>query len=207
MFRKEKDKDKVNEVNEQVNVNMSWEQEQEERKKRRRNRMIKIGLLIGIIIVILLMMKSCDSGIIDQLPDPVKEVINIGIEDTQEGEIEIDREEIQKRLNEEAMKSMLTIEMNKVPVFENGKAEGNLNIVNDKRNYYDFFVEIYRDDTNERIYQSKVIKVGTYLQFAKLNVPLEKGVYECTAVFKAVHPEESTSEGQANAKITITILN
>lgn len=182
-------------------------EKEKEKKQGSRKKIVKIGIAITVILILLLLLRSCGGEVIEQLPDDVKEIINLGKEETEEGDIKVNKEEIQEELNEEAMKSMLTISMNKVPVFENGKVKGNLNIVNDKNNYYNFFVEIYLKGTDELVYQSKIIEKGTYLEEAKLDKELGKGVYEAIAVFKAVHPENNTLEGQANAEITITIKN
>lgn len=177
----------------------------EQKNEIRKSRLRKIGLAILIVMMVILLFRSCEK--VESIPEEIKKVVNIGNEETKDGEIEIDREDIQKRLNEEAMKSNLTISMNKVPVFENARVEGNLNIVNDKNNFYDFYVEIFREDTGEMIYQSKIIKKGTYLEKAKLSKILEAGSYKCIAKFNAVHPTEMTLEGSSNAVITITVLN
>ncbi|MFR7742565.1 MAG: hypothetical protein ACLU3I_04150 [Acutalibacteraceae bacterium] len=48
---------------------------------------------------------------------------------------------------------MINISMNTAPYFEDGKAEGNVMIVNESINNYPQQVEFIRNDTGEQIYQ------------------------------------------------------
>ena len=69
-------------------------------------------------------------------------------------------EEIAEKLNEKVAEGMINISMNTAPYFEDGKAEGNVMIVNESINNYPQQVEFIRNDTGEHIYQSKAIPVG-----------------------------------------------
>ncbi len=69
-------------------------------------------------------------------------------------------EEIAEKLNEKVAEGMINISMNTAPYFENGKAEGNVMIVNESINNYPQQVEFIRNDTQEIIYQSKAIPIG-----------------------------------------------
>ena len=104
-------------------------------------------------------------------------------------------EEIAEKLNEKVAEGMINISMNTAPYFENGKAEGNVIIVNEAINLYPQQVEFIRNDTQEVIYQSK------------LDVELPAGTYECTAMFHNLDPETGNVIGTAGAIITITIKN
>lgn len=181
-------------------------EEIQERKKKRNRRIKKILIVIGIIIIILLLLRSCDNDL--KLPEQIDKVVDGIFDDSQKNEEDVEKEtpeEIQERLNEEARKGMITIDINKTPVFQDGTAEGNLLFLND--NYYLIQAEIYRDDTEELIYKSGLIKQGKIIEKAKLNVPLPKGVYECTVYYIAVEPETFVVKGAVGAKMTITILN
>ena len=102
---------------------------------------------------------------------------------------------------------MINISMNTAPYFENGKAEGNVMIVNEDINLYPQQVEFIRNDTQEIIYQSKAIPIGSKIERAKLDVELPAGTYECTAMFHNLNPETGNVIGTAGAIITITIKN
>lgn len=115
------------------------------------------------------------------------------------------REEITEALNSKVEEGMINISMNTSPVFADGRAEGNLMIVNELVNTYPQKVELYRSDTNELIYTSDAVPVGSKIASDALDVVLEAGVYECTAMFHALDPETGAILGTAGAVITVTI--
>ena len=114
-------------------------------------------------------------------------------------------EEIAERLNQKVAEGMINISMNTAPYFEDGKAEGNVMIVNESINNYPQQVEFIRNDTGEQIYQSNAIPVGSKIERAKLDVVLPTGTYECTAYFHNLDPESGEIIGTAGAIITITV--
>ena len=116
-------------------------------------------------------------------------------------------EEIEARLNEKVAEGMINISMNTAPYFENGASEGNVMIVNESINNYPQQVEFIRNDTQEVIYQSKAIPVGSKIERAALDVELPAGTYECTAMFHNLDPVSGEIIGTAGAIINITIKN
>ena len=114
-------------------------------------------------------------------------------------------EEIAEKLNEKVAEGMINISMNTAPYFENGKAEGNVMIVNESINNYPQKVQIVRNDTGEQIYESNAIPVSSKIERAMLDVTLPAGTYECTAYFHNLDPESGAIIGTAGAIITITI--
>ena len=114
-------------------------------------------------------------------------------------------EEIAEKLNEKVAEGMINITMNTAPYFEDGKAEGNVMIVNESINNYPQQVEFIRNDTGEQVYQSNAIPVGSKIERAALDVELPAGTYECTAMFHNLDPESGAIIGTAGAIITITI--
>lgn len=116
-------------------------------------------------------------------------------------------EEIAEKLNEKVAEGMINISMNTAPYFENGKAEGNVMIVNESINNYPQKVQIVRNDTGEQIYESNAIPVGSKIERATLDVTLPAGTYECTAYFHNLDPESGAIIGTAGAIINITIKN
>ena len=116
-------------------------------------------------------------------------------------------EDIEALLNQKVPDGMFNISINSDPAFEDGKSEGNLRIENVPGNPYYMTVQITRDDTGDRIYQSGGLKQKQYIENARLGVELPKGEYPCTAVFTAVDPETLEAVGTAAAKITLHVLN
>ena len=115
------------------------------------------------------------------------------------------KEEIQAELNQKVQEGMINISMNTSPVFENGKAEGNLLIVNSTVNNYPQIVYIVRKDTGEEIYRSKGIPVGSKIEYAALDIELAPGSYECVAYFNNADPNTGAILGTAGAEIVITV--
>ena len=111
--------------------------------------------------------------------------------------------ELQQLLDE----SMIAFSINTSPVFATGSSEGNLMLENPANNAKLLMVEIYRDDTEELIYQSKALPVGSYIENVRLDKVLEPGEYAATAYFKAYHEEDGSYIGQAGAAILITVLS
>ena len=116
-------------------------------------------------------------------------------------------EEIAEKLNEKVAEGMINISMNTAPYFEDGKAEGNVMIVNESINNYPQKVQIVRNDTGEQIYESGAIAVGSKIEHAALDVELPAGTYECTAMFHNLDPVSGEIIGTAGAIINITIKN
>ena len=116
-------------------------------------------------------------------------------------------EDIQNLVNKQVEEGMFNISINSVITFENGQAEGNMRIENIEANRYYMIVSLVLDDTGQKVYESKGIKPGQYIDSAPLSVPLEKGNYPATAVFSAVDPNSLKEIGRAQAQVTITVLN
>ena len=192
------------------------EDKENERRKEEKNKRIRKYLgIAAIILFILLLLARCSQL---PVPESIKEVIdNIGFENTIDNDKIKPNEQIE---NYDGRYSMLTISMNKVPVFKNGLSEGNLNITNDEQNVYAQYVEIYVDDNEgnpdpeQKIYTSGLIGVGQTLPTDTLDLNLPAGTYKCTAYFNAVNLSEDETTGQTvqtyagkgAAKIEITVL-
>ena len=119
----------------------------------------------------------------------------------------LSQEEIEQRLNDKVQAGMINISCNTAPYFKDGKSEGNVMLVNELNNLYPQKVEFYRNDTGEKIYESKAIAVGSKIERAKLDVELPAGEYECTAYFSNLDPDSGSTLGVAGAIIHITIQN
>ncbi len=167
---------------------------------------ITIGILIAIAIIISLL-RGCESDKpIETTDDTIKSGIVYDNDAVQGGWDKTDADRIIANLNEKVEEGMMNISCNTAPNFANGTSAGNLMIVNENINRYPQVVEITRNDTGEIIYRSGAIPVGSKIESAKLNVDLDKGVYECTAMFYNVDPNSGAHLGCAGAIIHITVL-
>ncbi len=119
----------------------------------------------------------------------------------------IDMEQRQKELQQQLDETMIAFSINSSPVFASGRAEGNLMLENPENNAKLLVVEIHLDGTDEIIYQSKALPIGSYIENARLDKVLEPGTYPATAYFKAYRESDQAFVGQAGAAITISVLS
>ncbi len=119
------------------------------------------------------------------------------------------KEERQRELNSVVEEGMLNMSMNITP---SGKASGNESdravnwlIENPSNQGKLIRVEITRDDTGEKIYETGAIRPGNYVESAPPDVKLPAGEYACTAVFFAYQEETERLIGQAAVKIKLTL--
>ena len=113
----------------------------------------------------------------------------------------------QAELDRMAEEGMLTFGINATPSFESGGAKGNLMIENPPENGNRFTVAIYRQDTEEKIYQSGYLDPGQVIETAPLDAELAAGEYPCVAYFDAYSLGDDSYLGRAGAEITVYILS
>ncbi|MBQ8401951.1 MAG: hypothetical protein IJX14_08480, partial [Clostridia bacterium] len=145
-----------------------------------------IAIVIGVLLIIAILLaafRGCES--VKPIENPIETGPGIVYDDgaVQGGWDEADTDKIIASLNEKVEEGMINISMNTSPNFRDGTSEGNLMIVNEGINRYPQVVEITRNDTNEMIYKSGAIPVGSKIEHAKLSVDLPAGTYDCTAMF------------------------
>lgn len=169
--------------------------------KKGRSPAIMIGAVVVIAVICLFAFKSC------QAEDAVDQPTGIQWDqNAEEGGLTYrSEEEIQEELNQKVEEGMINISMNTAPVFDTGTSEGNLLIVNSERNNYPQVVYIIRSDTQEEIYRSGAIPVGSKIENAALSVDLDPGTYDCVAYFNNVNVETGEFLGTAGAEIKITV--
>ena len=167
------------------------------------------GILIGILLVLAILLaafRGCEGDRPTENPaDTVFPGIVYDDGAVEGGWNEADTEKIIASLNEKVEEGMINISMNTSPIFRDGTSEGNLMIVNEGINRYPQMVEITRNDTGETIYKSGAIPVGSKIESDTLDVDLDAGTYECTAMFHNLDPETGVSLGCAGAIIHITV--
>ena len=117
------------------------------------------------------------------------------------------KEERQRELDSIVEEGMLAMSINATP---SGKGTGkdrsvNWLIENPGNQGKLIRVEVYRDDTGEKIYETGAIKPGSYVESAPPDVNLPVGEYDCTARFYTYRLETEEYIGQAAAKIKLVI--
>ena len=164
--------------------------------------LIALAILVVIAVIVTFAVKK------DEPKEPVAQSGIVYDDSAIEGGWEtLSQEEIEQRLNDKVQAGMINISCNTAPYFKDGKSEGNVMLVNELNNLYPQKVEFIRNDTQEVIYQSKAIPVGSKIERAALDVELPAGTYECTAMFHNLDPVSGEIIGTAGAIITITVKN
>lgn len=116
-------------------------------------------------------------------------------------------EEIQAELNRIVEEGMFNISIASAIIFENPEAEGEARIENIEANHYHMQVDIFLDETGEKVYSSKLIKPGFSIEKITLSEELEPGEYDATAIFSAITQQEMQLFGTAGAQIKLYILD
>lgn len=117
------------------------------------------------------------------------------------------RQERQRELDAIVEEGMLAMSINATPVGKITGADQSINwlIENPVSQGKLIRVEVWRDETEEKIYETGAIPPGNYVESAPLTVSLPAGRYRCTARFYAYQEDTEAYIGQAAAQIRLTL--
>lgn len=178
-------------------------QEQEENKKKKRNRIIEV---IIIIILLLLLLTRCCGSCSNLSNSPSSSATTT---DISKGEIDWDQpkasRDLQAEIDKAVEQGMFNVFMNTNIAFQDGNSKGNMMIQNIETNRYPMYVEIYHDNT--LLYKSDIIEPGYKIEEAKLDTPLSKGTYDCTAYFYVTDNNKEEVQNKIGLNIKITVNN
>ena len=115
-------------------------------------------------------------------------------------------EERQRELDSIVEEGMLAMSINATPSGRTTGADQSVNwlIENPSNQGKLIRVEIWLDDTGQKIYETGAIPPGNYVESAPLNVELPPGEYRCTARFYTYKEDESFI-GQASARLQLVL--
>lgn len=118
-------------------------------------------------------------------------------------------EDIMNQMREEVAEGMFECQMSMEWTFEDGKSESkDAYVANSKNNTHPIYFDIYLGDTEELIYSSPVLPVGTDLKDIKLDKELKAGEYKATVMYTLLKDVDSQEEvSSAGFVITIKVLN
>ncbi len=158
------------------------------------------------IIVILLLKKPAESVEEQSESGAVREVV------TESTRLVLDEESAQSVLDEmrkEVEEGMFECNMSMTWTFANGEAESkDAFVANSVNNTHPIYFDLYLKDTNELIYSSPVIPVGSQLTDFKLDKSLPAGTYKAKCAYSLLSDEESQEvTSNVNFIITLEVLN
>ena len=115
--------------------------------------------------------------------------------------------DIMEQLQKEADSSLFSFKINSQPAFKDGNSEGTLHIENPNHNTYPFVVEIFLNETGEKVYDSGGILPNHHIARAALTKTLPKGSHSATAYINVYDPETMEYLGKTAAELTLTVKN
>lgn len=179
-------------------------QEKNENQNQRKNSRVLLILCTVIIvlliaIVVLLLKGRNDTNVISEetISSPKRNVV-INEENAEEMAEEI--------LNREKVAAPRTYEvtMNSTWNFQDGASSSdNAYVENSTANTTPVYFDLLLDETEEVIYESPVIPVGSYLEDIKLDTDLDAGTYDCTLIYHLVDAEQNTL---ATLQMAVTVV-
>lgn len=165
--------------------------QEENQKVRRKKRMIIIAfviLLVALIICILLLLRK-----------PEEEGRNFVDRDN----VDTIMEDMTEKVAEGMFECMMTTEW----TFENGDSESpNAYVANVENNRYTIYFDVYEKESNELLYSSPLLPVGTEIRNIKLDKKLAAGEYKAVVMYTLVDGDEQ-EVSSAGFNITISINN
>jgi hypothetical protein len=122
---------------------------------------------------------------------------------------ESNAEDVINQMREEVAEGMFECKMSMKWTFEDGKsASKDAYVANSVNNTHPIFFDIYMNDTDELIYSSPILPVGTDLTDIKLDTELPAGEYKVTVMYTLIKDVETQEPiSSAGYVITIKVLN
>ena len=105
---------------------------------------------------------------------------------------------------EEAKEGTMALEMQTEANSSDG-TEFSCYIANAINNKYDMFVVIYLDDTQEEIYRSGLIPLGSRIESFTSSKKLEPGTHVATIVYNQVEDDHATVHAQVNIGLNLIV--
>ena len=149
--------------------------------------------------IVLLLNKEKEEPVQESGNVPRSTVLERGIVD------ENNAGDIVDEMSEKVSKGMFECKMTTAWTFDDGKsAAPNAYVANVENNLYTLYFDVYEESTNELLYSSPMLPVGTELKNFKLDKELAAGEYDAVVMYTMVDEnlEEVSSVG---FKVTISV--
>lgn len=158
----------------------------------------KSVVIVGIIAVIII---AVLVGVIVFLLKPQEEAKrNVVV--NEENVEEVIQEIVQN--SETTAPGTLGVKMNGIWNFENGTATSkNAYVENPVRNTNDVYFDIILADTEETIYESPILPVGSHLENISLDKDLEAGTYDCVIIY---HVVDENQKSLSTVRLTLKVV-
>lgn len=114
---------------------------------------------------------------------------------------------VMDEMGDKVAEGMFECSMSTTWVFEDGKSESpNARVANVENNLHTLYFDVYDTSTNELLYSSPMLPVGTEINNIKLEKELSKGEYDAVVMYTLVD-ENDEEVSTVGFNITITVNN
>jgi hypothetical protein len=111
-------------------------------------------------------------------------------------------------MRNEVAEGMFECNMSMTWTFADGSAKSNdAYVANSTNNKYPIYFDVILKDTDEKIYSSPVIPVGSELMNFALEKDLDPGTYEATVMYTLIRDEQSQEEISSAGFVIKIIVN
>ena len=120
---------------------------------------------------------------------------------------ESNKDKVMEDMGNKVAEGMFECKMTTSWVFEDGKSESpNAYVANVESNLHTIYFDVYDTATDERLYSSPMLPVGTELNNIKLEKELQKGEYDAVVQYTLVG-EDNEEVSTVGFNITISVNN
>lgn len=179
----------------------------QESPAKRGGRRITIAVIVVlaaalVVCIVLLVVLSRDSGepqLVDDVPDVSPTVLDRGFVD------ESNMDDIMSDLSEKVDEGMFECKMTTTWTFEDASsASPNSYVANVESNRNAIYFDVYEEGTDELLYSSPILPVGSEIRDIKLDKELPVGDYDAVVMYTLVDEDyEEVSTAGFRIKITI----
>ena len=112
---------------------------------------------------------------------------------------------VMEDIGDKVAEGMFECSMTTSWVFEDGKSESpNAYVANVENNLHTIYFDVYNSATDELLYSSPMLPVGTEIKNIKLDKELQKGEYDAVVMYTLVN-EENEEVSSVGFNITISV--
>ena len=120
---------------------------------------------------------------------------------------ESNKDTVMEDMGDKVAEGMFECKMTTSWVFEDGKSESpNAYVANVENNLHTIYFDVYEKATEELLYSSPMLPVGTELDNIKLEKELQKGEYDAVVMYTLVD-EDNEEVSTVGFDITISVNN
>lgn len=161
------------------------------------------GIIIAVFVILIAALAVCIVLLLKR--EPVEESQN---ETLERGFVdEENTDEIMDNMAEKVAEGMFECRMSTSWVFEDGESESpNAYVANVESNLHTLYFDVYDSTTNEKLYSSPMLPVGTEMKGLTLEKVLPKGEYDAVVMYTLVD-EDYEEVSTVGFHITITVNN